>query len=72
MSKGEDTLSGGDYDYFYDYNKPDESKRRSLIFTDRSIYRPGQTILVKGVLYEELTHSEFQALKRANCNPGTA
>ncbi|WP_234736217.1 alpha-2-macroglobulin family protein [Tellurirhabdus bombi] len=34
--------------------KPEAKKRETLLFTDRAIYRPGQTIFFKGILYEGL------------------
>ena len=34
----------------YSWNKPAESTRRAFLFTDRSLYRPGETVRLKGVL----------------------
>lgn len=47
---GKDSLPGDDY-YHYFYRKPDPEKSVQF-FTDRSIYRPGQTIYFKGVLFK--------------------
>ncbi|WP_034046028.1 MG2 domain-containing protein [Wocania ichthyoenteri] len=40
----------GDY-YIYQYNKNEQEKvtYKSFLFTDRSIYRPGQTVYFKGI-----------------------
>ncbi|NOJ76025.1 alpha-2-macroglobulin family protein [Empedobacter stercoris] len=38
--------------YYYDYNRDDEDDDSSVkIFTDRAIYRPGQTVYFKGIYY---------------------
>lgn len=38
--------------YYYDYNRYDEDDDSSVkIFTDRAIYRPGQTVYFKGIFY---------------------
>lgn len=53
--------SGADYlhldDHIYSYNytgnkdsENDEQKKRVFLFTDRSIYRPGQTVYFKGIV----------------------
>ncbi|MEJ7823314.1 MAG: MG2 domain-containing protein, partial [Chitinophagaceae bacterium] len=54
-----DKLFLGDYQYSYYYNsenaayenqkKNDEAKSRIFLFTDRSIYRPGQLVYFKGI-----------------------
>jgi uncharacterized protein YfaS (alpha-2-macroglobulin family) len=39
--------------YYYDgYNQNRNSVKRTFLFTDRSIYRPGQTIFFKGIMTE--------------------
>ncbi|MEQ1553959.1 MAG: alpha-2-macroglobulin family protein [Ferruginibacter sp.] len=39
--------------YYYDYyNQKKNSTKRTFLFTDRSIYRPGQTIFFKGIMTE--------------------
>ena len=52
FSKGKDTLWAG---RFYNYN--DRSERRTTyearFFTDRSLYRPGQTVYFKGLLFSK-------------------
>lgn len=48
---GEDTLQVGGYFNTYPYrNTEREDAIHSVFFTDRSIYRPGQTIYVKGIM----------------------
>jgi hypothetical protein len=38
---------------YYQYHRPDESSQmQTRFFTDRSIYRPGQTIYFKGIVYK--------------------
>ena len=39
------------YDYYYERNEVDDSKRTTNIylFTDRGLYRPGQTVYFKGI-----------------------
>ncbi len=53
LSKNSDTLTE---ERIYSRNKIQEFEKEteSRIFTDRSIYRPGQTIYFKGVVYEKL------------------
>ncbi len=38
--------------YYDDYNRNKKSIKRTFLFTDRSIYRPGQTIFFKGIMTE--------------------
>ena len=39
--------------YYYDgYNQNRQAVKRTFLFTDRSIYRPGQTIFFKGIMTE--------------------
>jgi TonB-dependent SusC/RagA subfamily outer membrane receptor len=47
-----DTVSFGDYYYYHDQHDEQETgvTAKSFLFTDRSIYRPGQTVFFKGVL----------------------
>lgn len=51
LSSGADTLQIYNY-YSYHNSSYHKTKQQCLLFTDRSIYRPGQTIYVKGVSYE--------------------
>jgi len=54
ISFGKDKLFMNDlvYDYYYNYNQAEEPKTTTSIhlFTDRSIYRPGQTVYFKGIV----------------------
>jgi alpha-2-macroglobulin len=34
----------------YSWDKPAESSRKAFLFTDRSLYRPGETVRVKGIV----------------------
>ena len=34
----------------YSWNKPPESARKAFLFTDRSLYRPGETVHLKGII----------------------
>lgn len=51
ITSGTDTLQVFDYYNYYSDNRRHKTNT-CLLFTDRSIYRPGQTIYLKGVLYE--------------------
>lgn len=51
VTYGKDELFTNDNYYSYSYNSYDkQSQRRTFLFTDRSIYRPGQTIFFKGIV----------------------
>ncbi|GAB3037391.1 alpha-2-macroglobulin family protein [Spirosoma pulveris] len=52
IASGRDTLLSGT---LYNYNNPPQQEREQTyarLFTDRAIYRPGQPIYVKGLLYD--------------------
>ena len=52
LSLGGDSLYIGDYYdhyYYYDDEEDDDTDEHTFFFTDRSIYRPGQTIYFKGI-----------------------
>lgn len=55
-TKGADTVMpkqpiyGGNYGYYGNKNKTSEGM---TLLTDRSLYRPGQTVYVKGIAYEQ-------------------
>ncbi|GAB3770692.1 hypothetical protein GCM10028818_08500 [Spirosoma horti] len=58
ITAGTDTLLS-DMQYYYRYNNRGESERPQTytkLFTDRAIYRPGQLIYVKGLLYSGKTN----------------
>ncbi|RSK42065.1 alpha-2-macroglobulin family protein [Mangrovimonas spongiae] len=51
VSFNNDTADFGEY-YLYNYrnqNQENETQYRGFLFTDRSIYRPGQTVYFKGI-----------------------
>lgn len=53
MSNGTDEVYiNGSY-YGYNYETEDRKTEQTFFFTDRSIYRPGQTIYFKGILFEK-------------------
>ncbi|MEP6699684.1 MAG: alpha-2-macroglobulin family protein [Bacteroidota bacterium] len=53
------------YDYYYYNNQPDEPKTQTTIFlfTDRSIYRPGQTVFFKGIVLDRNTKEKTGSVK---------
>lgn len=53
ISKGDDTLKAADYFDFYPGRQEERPGIRTIFFTDRSIYRPGQTIYFKGIVMEQ-------------------
>ncbi|MBN1948146.1 MAG: hypothetical protein JW784_00220 [Candidatus Cloacimonetes bacterium] len=52
MSYENDVLRTGERFYNYVYGKQDLKEIRTFFFTDRSIYRPGQTVYFKGIILE--------------------
>lgn len=63
FKKGEDQLTSSNN--FYQYRDYDDKKRRiqTHFFTDRAIYRPGQTIYFKGILIEAGARGEDPQIK---------
>ncbi len=53
FSHASDTLWSMENFYSYERYKNNPKNARCILFTDRSIYRPGQTVFYKGLLYEE-------------------
>lgn len=51
-SKGKDTLVDTRYNYNYPYRRNYESRIQANIFTDRAIYRPGQIVYFKAIMYQ--------------------
>ena len=49
ITYGDETLLLNEYFSFYTY-KQDKEDEKTFLFTDRSIYRPGQTIYFKGII----------------------
>ena len=54
------SIYGGSYGY---YDDEDEATESMTLLTDRSLYRPGQTVYVKGIAY-------MQKSDTANVLPG--
>ncbi len=54
VRKGDDTAEFNNYYNYNRYHEGDENRYRSFLFTDRSIYRPGQTVYFKGIVAETL------------------
>jgi uncharacterized protein YfaS (alpha-2-macroglobulin family) len=53
LMKGNDRLFSDDYLYQYQpYKSPERTVTHTYFFTDRSIYRPGQTVYFKGIVVE--------------------
>ncbi|WP_333820752.1 alpha-2-macroglobulin family protein [Ohtaekwangia sp.] len=54
VSTAQDHATFGDYNIYRLYHRQDEDEEertaRTFMFTDRSIYRPGQTVYFKGIL----------------------
>ncbi len=55
LFKGDDKLLSDRSTYFYNYHEKGEEKlrERTFFFTDRAIYRPGQTVYFKGAILNE-------------------
>ncbi|PLX10747.1 MAG: hypothetical protein C0594_04445, partial [Marinilabiliales bacterium] len=52
LAKGEDYLNTGTAIYSYNRKTKKTTYVRSYFFTDRAIYRPGQTVYFKGIILE--------------------
>ncbi|MEO6830991.1 MAG: alpha-2-macroglobulin family protein [Chitinophagaceae bacterium] len=50
LKKGDDVFYSTAYLNFYRYDRTKNNSERTFFFTDRSIYRPGQTIYFKGIV----------------------
>lgn len=50
----------------YSYSKPSEVRKNTALYTDRSIYRPGQDVHVGIIRYESLKGMETRALEGEN------
>lgn len=57
VSHGNDTLMGDMYRWRSAKTKTDVPTL-SLIFTDRAVYRPGQKVQVKGIVYQEVSNEK--------------
>lgn len=62
FTRGNDRLFLNDNFYQYNYNREDKKiRQQTFFFTDRSIYRPGQTVYIKGIIIE--TDGEKNSIK---------
>ncbi|PKP45168.1 MAG: hypothetical protein CVT95_09360, partial [Bacteroidetes bacterium HGW-Bacteroidetes-12] len=52
FSKGDDRLNTEDSYYQYNYYEDNKTQISTIFFTDRAIYRPGQTVYFKGIVLE--------------------
>lgn len=66
LMNGKDHLFLGDQMNVYDQSNPEPNLYRTFIFTDRSIYRPGQTIHCKGIATQLNQHHQSSSKVRAN------
>lgn len=58
-----DVLMTGDYLYSYNYRGSSKRRRQRVhFFTDRSIYRPGQTIYFKAIVYDTDSENSFRKI----------
>ncbi len=57
INYGKDELftDDGYYNYYYDGTENKLAQKRTFLFTDRSIYRPGQTIFFKGIMVQTMS-----------------
>ncbi len=63
VSAGNDELFTNDTYYSYSYNSYEKkSLKRTFLFTDRSIYRPGQTVFFKGIVVSTDTTGRKSAI----------
>ncbi len=58
LTHGKDSYSNSDYIYLYRYNEPrNQIYYSTTFFTDRAIYRPGQTVYFKGIVLQQDTNN---------------
>lgn len=63
VTTGNDELFTNDNYYSYSYNSYQKNElKRTFLFTDRSIYRPGQTIFFKGIVVSTDTTGRKSAI----------
>ncbi len=61
LTKGTDFYESSGKTYVYNYNYKPTNKIRTTLFTDRAIYRPGQTVYFKGIVIK--TNGETSNIK---------
>jgi hypothetical protein len=76
--RGSDTLVVSNINgYYYGNRQRDDSETKCFLFTDRAIYRPGQTVYFKGILLEreggktQLLAKEEQEVELEDANNDT-
>ncbi|MDH5399754.1 MAG: MG2 domain-containing protein, partial [Cyclobacteriaceae bacterium] len=52
LSTSDDRLNTRDFQYHYSFYREEHKEIRTLFFTDRAIYRPGQSVFFKGLVFE--------------------
>jgi len=57
FEKGDDRLFSENYLNFYRTPKESKPKTTTYLFTDRAVYRPGQTVYFKGIVTEKINNS---------------
>jgi len=56
LKKGDDVLYSGEYLNYYG-NRNERTTKQTWLFTDRAIYKPGQTVYFKGILTSKKTNN---------------
>lgn len=60
MINGSDSYFNNNNYYTYPTYQNDQSHTRSFVFTDRAIYRPGQTVYFKSIVLEGKTDADYK------------
>lgn len=64
---GEDALSSTNYFYINQYDTTPKPFERTVFFTDRALYRPGQTVHFKGICVSaDHNQNEYEVIKGRN------
>ena len=59
----DDDYCPDNYDHgYYSYHDRKYNQQRTNIFTDRSIYRPGQTVYVTAIVWKDVSATEMEAV----------
>ncbi|MCF8386246.1 MAG: hypothetical protein K9G58_04975 [Bacteroidales bacterium] len=61
-----DTLQSNEVFYAYPERGKDEPQTRTFFFTDRAIYRPGQTLYFKGIMLEKQDDDKYEIMPGEN------
>ncbi|GAB2455276.1 alpha-2-macroglobulin [Hymenobacter qilianensis] len=69
LTKGRDSLLVAESGYYFPRRsrnaEPEQPQRQTFLYTDRAIYRPGQTLYFKGILTESLAGKARLLTKQA-------